>query len=118
MRWTLALPAWAASVLAVPHRRQEESASSSTTLTYNESVIFHHNIHRANHSSVNITWDEDLASTAQKVANLCNFEHDMTVDGGGYGQNLAAGLPADNISYVSDWRAKGIYDPGSAFATI
>lgn len=100
MHWTLALSALATAALAMPHKRQEESTNTATTLTYNETVIFHHNLHRANHSSVNITWSEDLASTAQKIANLCNFEHNMDVDGGGYGQNLAAGVPAENISSV------------------
>lgn len=77
MHWTLALPALATVVLAVPHKRQDESISSVSSLTYNETVVFHHNLHRANHSSVNITWDEQLASTAQKLANLCNFEHNL-----------------------------------------
>ncbi|CZT14861.1 uncharacterized protein RCC_00796 [Ramularia collo-cygni] len=100
MHWTLAISALAAAALAMPQRRQEESTSDIRTLTYNETVVFHHNLHRANHSSVNITWDEDLASTAQKIADICNFEHNMTVDGGNYGQNLAVGMPAENISYV------------------
>lgn len=79
MQWTLALSALASAALAMPHhsKRQEETINSGSTLTYNETVVFHHNLHRANHSSVNITWDEDLASTAQKIANLCNFEHNM-----------------------------------------
>ncbi|EME85955.1 uncharacterized protein MYCFIDRAFT_122993, partial [Pseudocercospora fijiensis CIRAD86] len=50
-----------------------------------------------NHSASPLTYDEGLASTAAKIAATCNFEHQMDVDGGGYGQNLAAGTTAEAI---------------------
>lgn len=69
-------------------------------LSYKDTVVLHHNIHRANHSSPNVTWDLNLAATAQKIAKTCVFAHNMTVDGGGYGQNIAAGIQQSNISYI------------------
>ncbi|CAK1366996.1 Cell wall protein PRY3 [Cercospora beticola] len=69
-------------------------------LNYSARAVLHHNLHRSNHSATNVTWDDDLASSAKKVADLCIFEHKMDVDGGNYGQNLAAGVPADNITSV------------------
>lgn len=77
MRWTLTIPTLATAALAIPSKRQEDSINGQTVLSYNETVILHHNMHRQNHSSVDLSWDEDLAITAQKIANNCNFEHDV-----------------------------------------
>ncbi|KAI5363494.1 Putative CAP domain-containing protein [Septoria linicola] len=89
---------FAATVSALPTlvQRQEEY----TSLNYSQLAVLHHNIHRANHSAPNVTWDDDLAATAKKIADTCNFEHQMDFDGGNYGQNLAAGVKGENISSV------------------
>ncbi|THW08669.1 PR-1-like protein, partial [Aureobasidium pullulans] len=63
-------------------------------------VLVSHNVHRANHSASNLVWDNALASTAAKIASTCVYAHNTTTDGGGYGQNIAAGLAADNITAV------------------
>lgn len=76
------------------------SASDSKPTGYQGKVIHHHNIHRANHSAPDLTWSDSLASTAQKIGESCNYAHDTEMDGGGYGQNIAAGVKADNVSAV------------------
>lgn len=71
--------------------------------TYAQRVIDHHNIHRANNSAGTVTWDNNLAEIALQIANSCNYAHNTQQGGGGYGQNIAAGAPADNItSVISD----------------
>lgn len=67
---------------------------------YKNIVVYQHNLHRANHSAPNMTWDLDLADSAKAVAKTCVFAHNMTVDGGGYGQNIAAGIQQTNVSYI------------------
>lgn len=61
-------------------------------------ALYHHNVHRANHSSPAVTWDDTLAGYAAITAQTCVFAHDMTEGLGGYGQNLAAyGTSASDI---------------------
>ena len=67
---------------------------------YKDQCLTHHNIHRTNHSAPALTWSDSLASTAQKIASSCKFEHDVEMDGGGYGQNIASGMGQDNVSAV------------------
>ena len=76
------------------------SAASSSATSYQEIVVAHHNVHRSNHSASALTWDDDLASTAQTIAETCVYAHSMNVNGGGYGQNIAAGVKSDNVSAV------------------
>lgn len=67
---------------------------------YQYRVVKHHNFHRANHSAPDMEWDDGLAATALKIAKTCVFEHNMDMDGGHYGQNIAAGAPPRNISAI------------------
>lgn len=81
---------------------------------YQSKILYHHNIHRANHSADALSWDPTLASYAQQVAASCNFVHNTSVifpcyfrasmltscsqvGGGGYGQNLDSGQDAEHI---------------------
>jgi hypothetical protein len=57
---------------------------------YPSTVLFHHNLHRANHSAPAQSYDNTLASYAASVAASCTFAHNITLGGGGYGQNIAA----------------------------
>jgi len=68
--------------------------------SYSEIAVYHHNIHRANHSAGPVEWDIGLASTAAVIASSCVYAHNTDVNGGGYGQNIAAGVSSDNISSV------------------
>ncbi|KXT07185.1 hypothetical protein AC578_2475 [Pseudocercospora eumusae] len=99
MLWALALTTFVAGsvAVAVGDHRHLHKRGLEKRFDYSNLVIVHHNIHRTNHSASPLTYDEGLASTAAKIAATCNFEHQMDVDGGGYGQNLAAGTTEDQI---------------------
>lgn len=90
-----------------PNHTQQRAQGSSPSYgggghppTYKKQVIHNHNVHRGNHSAPRIVWSDSLAATAQKIASGCVFAHVMGEDGGGYGQNIAAGAPEAAISHV------------------
>ncbi|CAD0056673.1 unnamed protein product, partial [Aureobasidium pullulans] len=82
------------------HASTTAAAPAGKATTYQQRVVDHHNVHRANHSAPALTWDTDLANTAAKIAATCVYAHSMDVNGGGYGQNIAAGVEANNVSAV------------------
>ena len=51
-------------------------SSGAPAPTYSTTVVAHHNAHRANHSAPKIRWDDELAATAQKIAESCIYAHD------------------------------------------
>jgi uncharacterized protein YkwD len=79
---------------------ETSSAATASATTYQQRVLVHHNVHRANHSAPDLVWDDALAATAQKIGQSCSYAHNVAMDGGGYGQNIAAGVQANNISAV------------------
>lgn len=93
--FTTLLLALAATTLALPTINIKRDDND-----YVSTVLLHHNIHRWNHSSPSINYHYATASTAQKIAQSCVFAHNTQMDGGGYGQNIAAGVPYQNISAV------------------
>ncbi|KIV98868.1 uncharacterized protein PV09_09394 [Verruconis gallopava] len=76
------------------------SPASAPPTGYSATVVAHHNAHRTNHSAPEIAWDDGLAATAQKIAESCTYAHDTSIDGGGYGQNIAAGTQSSEIGSV------------------
>ncbi|KAF8271341.1 CAP domain-containing protein [Lactarius quietus] len=70
-----------------------------------------HNQVRAQHGAVDLTWSDDLSTTAQNWANGCVFKH----SGGPDGENLAAGTGNYSITdAVGDWAAEvSQYDPNN-----
>ncbi|KAF2147636.1 PR-1-like protein [Myriangium duriaei CBS 260.36] len=74
---------------------------SSTTTTvakpvgtagaYIDTILRHHNAHRANASVPNLVWSDTMAQNAQTAATGCVYQHNLTPGGGGYGQNIGAG---------------------------
>lgn len=62
---------------------------SSPSNSYSATVEQHHNVHRLNHSSPTVSWSDTYAGYAATLAARCVFQHDVTIGGGGYGQNLA-----------------------------
>ncbi|KAL8939277.1 MAG: hypothetical protein Q9216_003448 [Gyalolechia sp. 2 TL-2023] len=72
----------------------------TTSDVYKDLVLQHHNVHRANHSADDLAWDDTLAKYAEQTARTCVWAHDLTPGGGGYGQNIAAGTKAENISAI------------------
>ncbi|CAK1367813.1 Peptidase inhibitor 16 [Cercospora beticola] len=69
-------------------------------LEYNNECLKHHNYHRNNHMCYDLVWDDALAYTAQLVAESCVYGHNLAYDYGQAGQNIAAGIPAYNVSGV------------------
>lgn len=78
----------------------ESRGSKAHGFNYQQAVINSHNIHRANHSAPAIKWSSSLAATAEKIANTCVYAHNTQMDGGGYGQNIAAGPPPDFVNKI------------------
>lgn len=70
------------------------SGSPPPTSDYEGTCLYHHNVHRANHSAPALSWDSGLASAAYSWASQCQFKHHVD----GYGQNLAASAPNANVS--------------------
>ncbi|CZR56470.1 uncharacterized protein PAC_06358 [Phialocephala subalpina] len=63
--------------------------------------LYYHNKHRLNHSAPTATWNSGQAIIAAEIASSCVFAHNMTVSGGGYGQNLAAYGASGNVRAIS-----------------
>lgn len=76
-----------------------DGASQATTSlsAYAQPILDQHNIHRYNHSSPALVWDYRLADIAQEIASSCEYAHNIVAGGGGYGQNIGAGAPEDEI---------------------
>ncbi|KAH8646405.1 CAP domain-containing protein [Tricladium varicosporioides] len=80
----------AASVVA-----PASSSTDSGLTAYQSTAVIHHNKHRANHSAPDVAWSASLASSAATLAAGCVFEHNMDINGGGYGQNIASITASD-----------------------
>ncbi|KAI1339171.1 scp-like extracellular protein [Xylariaceae sp. FL0016] len=52
-------------------------------------ALYHHNLHRANHSAPEMTYSDKFAGYAANTAATCKFAHDMNQGDKGYGQNIA-----------------------------
>ncbi|KAL2845172.1 CAP domain-containing protein [Aspergillus pseudodeflectus] len=75
-------------------------APAPTTNTYQGNVLYSHNVHRANHSSTDLTWSSDLEASAQALAASCVYQHDTSINGGGYGQNIGYGVSSDEVAVM------------------
>ncbi|KAI0385080.1 PR-1-like protein [Hypomontagnella monticulosa] len=73
-------PAASSSAAAAPSASGDDYASVA---------VQHHNLHRSNHSSPEVTWSDKLAGYALATASKCVMAHDMDQGDKGYGQNLA-----------------------------
>ncbi|KAH0600143.1 hypothetical protein MHUMG1_01139 [Metarhizium humberi] len=85
------------------------SPSSGNSGSYADKMVQIHNECRSKHSSPDVTWDPNLAITAEKIAKSCKFAHQMGVDGGSYGQNIAA-ASSDQNSNPTDFGVKAVGD--------
>lgn len=82
------------------------AAPTASPTDYVSTALYHHNIHRANHSVPLLKWDTSLVASAKVLAATCHWGHNMyvllailcgtisnlsrNINGGGYGQNIAA----------------------------
>ncbi|TLD07495.1 hypothetical protein PgNI_10258 [Pyricularia grisea] len=65
------------------------SKASKGSNAFENTAVYHHNIHRENNSASALEWDSTYADYAAKTGKSCKFAHDLSPGGGGYGQNLA-----------------------------
>ncbi|KAI1432016.1 CAP domain-containing protein [Xylaria sp. CBS 124048] len=77
-----------ATVVSKPSPVVEAVATESSD-SFQSEALFHHNIHRSNHSAPAMTWDDQIAGWAAITAAKCVFAHDMSEGDGNYGQNIA-----------------------------
>ncbi|KAI0203270.1 CAP domain-containing protein [Astrocystis sublimbata] len=70
-----------------PAKATNQAASEGDSMQ--SAALYHHNIHRSNHSSPAMSWNEEIATYAGTTAGTCVFAHDMDQGKGGYGQNIA-----------------------------
>lgn len=80
-----------------PPAQSSSSGGSGAISSYADPILRQHNLHRSNHTSPDIQWNSTLAATAQKIAQSCVYAHDVKTDNGGYGQNIGAGAPPNEI---------------------
>ncbi|KAI0600667.1 CAP domain-containing protein [Biscogniauxia sp. FL1348] len=80
----------------------EAQPSEPASDDFSGSAVYHHNIHRANHSAVAVTWDDEIAGYAQLTADTCKFAHDMHEGKGNYGQNIAMWGTTDDPEKLGD----------------
>lgn len=73
---------------------------SASAASYEQIILDHHNIHRRNHSAADLVWSDALAASAKVWATQCYWAHNTSINGGGYGQNIAAGVPIANVAEV------------------
>lgn len=66
-----------------------ETVAAPADNGFESTALYHHNIHRSNHSSPEISWNGEIAGYAANTAATCKFAHDMDQGRGGYGQNIA-----------------------------
>ena len=72
--------------------------STSVSSDYQQGILDSHNIHRANASVPDLTWDDHMASIAAQIAASCVYAHNTAAGGGGYGQNIGAGADPSGVA--------------------
>ncbi|KAJ5627833.1 hypothetical protein N7490_010061 [Penicillium lividum] len=98
--WTSTVATAAPSTTLATSTSSASTATASATNAYQQQVLYNHNIHRSNHSVSSLEWSADLESSAQTLAARCNYEHDTSIDGGGYGQNIGYGVEASDVGVM------------------
>lgn len=88
---------WSSQPAASSAPVAQPSAPAQDLSGYAAPILQQHNIHRANHSAPALVWDDNLASIANEIASSCVYAHNTAAGGGGYGQNIGAGTPADEV---------------------
>ncbi|RMZ79802.1 hypothetical protein DV738_g3201, partial [Chaetothyriales sp. CBS 135597] len=69
-----------------------------SSFSYAKPILDAHNIHRANHSVVNLQWNHTMEQTAKQISETCVYAHSSKAGDGIFGQNIGAGFAADNIA--------------------
>ncbi|EXJ60692.1 hypothetical protein A1O7_04845 [Cladophialophora yegresii CBS 114405] len=90
---------WSSSTPEAPAASSSAPAPVSTSVSsdYKQGILDSHNMHRSNASVPSLSWDDHMASIAAQIAASCVYAHDTSTGGGGYGQNIGAGAPPEDI---------------------
>lgn len=101
-----------------PTPASDISTGTGTNSTIQDDAVQAHNAAREKYSASDVTWSDDVATSAQTWANGCVFEHGEHVN---LGQNLyAATFSSGNImaDAVNDWMSEASsYDPNNPVAS-
>jgi len=46
-------------------------------MDYQTGILAAHNVHRANHSAADLTWNAQMATYAAETAAKCVYQHDL-----------------------------------------
>lgn len=109
---------WVTPTLPPPPPPAAEPGAELTP--WQKEMLDRHNLLRAKHCSPAMTWDAEVAKTAQAWADRCQFEH---AQGTGLGENLAAAAgtartPTETSdSWYSEIRLYDFAAPGSVDGT-
>ncbi|ETN36707.1 uncharacterized protein HMPREF1541_08985 [Cyphellophora europaea CBS 101466] len=101
------------SAVATSSKPSESASSDSSYIPsdYAKNMIDAHNSHRRNHSATALTWSDELADIAQKIGESCVYAHDTKTGGGGYGQNIGAGIiPSRGAAMITNYMYNGEFD--------
>ncbi|KAJ5166821.1 uncharacterized protein N7482_005602 [Penicillium canariense] len=101
--WTSTIEApstLATSTASAASSASTEVSTTGATNAYQSLVLYNHNVHRSNHSVSSVEWSADLESSAQTLAARCVYQHDTSIDGGGYGQNIGYGVDASDVGVM------------------
>ncbi|CAJ2504131.1 Uu.00g115250.m01.CDS01 [Anthostomella pinea] len=88
---TTEVAAQEATVASSPTTAEEAQAAPTEPASddMQTAAIYHHNLHRSNHSAPEMAWSGKFAGYASNTAATCKFAHDMDQGDKGYGQNIA-----------------------------
>lgn len=81
----------------ISNSQPASTSSVGSVSPYADPILHQHNLHRSNHSAPPLEWDDNLASIAQEIASSCRYAHNVEAGGGGYGQNIGAGVQDDKV---------------------
>lgn len=59
---------------------EEQPGAIHIDSDYKGQALYHHNVHRSNHSAANVGWDSNLENYARQLAKSCVFEHNTYVE--------------------------------------
>merc|ERR1739838_176707 len=79
------------------HKSGPQQAQLSSGPDYQASVLYHHNVARANHNAQPLTWDAKSEANARIAAQKCTFEHYIP-QGANQGQNIWASMNSFNVT--------------------
>ncbi|KAF3768874.1 hypothetical protein M406DRAFT_355061 [Cryphonectria parasitica EP155] len=107
----IAAPTTSSSSVVVVAATTSASSAATSPTDFAGIAVYQHNIHRANSSAPDVTYNDTAAGYAATLAARCVFEHDVTIgvtDGQAYGQNIAYIAGSDLTTDINTFLASSI----------